>query len=154
MTFYYTTKMHAYKKLEAPKASKITWHIWTLTYHHSVHIGTVSSWLIFIFGTFDSCLTIQGRNQIWGTISSTQAAHKSVTTSSARQATGYKSIMAESAWDIPFLNRKIFYFVIRFLCYIFLVINFSYLVIRFLLNRSIVKSNNEIGKVNDKKNLI
>ena len=41
-------------------------------------------------------------------------------------------------------------FYIRF----FFVINFSYFVIRFLLNSSIVKSNNEIGKVNDKKNLI
>ena len=34
---------------------------------------------------------------------------------------------------------------------IFFVINFSYFVIRFLLNSSIVKSDNEIGKVNDKK---
>ena len=39
----YTTKMQAYKKFKAPKASKITWHIWTLTYHHSVYIGTVNS---------------------------------------------------------------------------------------------------------------
>ena len=38
-------------------------------------------------------------------------------------------------------------FVIRF----FFVINFSYFVIRFLLNSSIVKSDNKIGKVNDKK---
>ena len=30
---------------------------------------------------------------------------------------------------------------------------FSYFVIRFLLNSSIVKSGNEIGEVNDKKNL-
>ena len=36
----------------------------------------------------------------------------------------------------------------------FFVINFSYLVIRFLLNSSMVKSKNEIGKVNDKKNMI
>ena len=33
----------------------------------------------------------------------------------------------------------------------FLIGKFSYLVIRFLLNSSTVKSNNEIGKVNDKK---
>ena len=32
-----------------------------------------------------------------------------------------------------------------------LIGNFSYFVIRFLLNSSIVKSDNEIGKVNDKK---
>ena len=51
--------------------------------------------------------------------------------------TGIKLIMvlfcycrkAQSAWDI----------------------NFSYFVIRFLLKRSVVKSDNEIGKVNDKK---
>ena len=38
-------------------------------------------------------------------------------------------------------------FKIRF----FFVINFSCFVIRFLLNSSAVKSDNEIGKVNDKK---
>ena len=43
------------------------------------------------------------------------------------------------------------YYVIRFLNQIFFVINFSYFVIRVLLNSSIVKSDNEIGKVNDKK---
>ena len=48
---------------------------------------------------------------------------------------------------IHFLIGKFPYFVIRF----FFVINFSYLVIRFLLNSSMAKSNNEIGKVNDKK---
>ena len=37
--------------------------------------------------------------------------------------------VAQSAWDIPYLNR-------------------------FLLNSFIVKSDNEIGKVNDKKNMI
>ena len=52
---------------------------------------------------------------------------------------------------IHFLIGKFSYFVIRFLYQIFFVINFSYLVIRFLLNRSMVKPNNEIGKVNDKK---
>ena len=36
----------------------------------------------------------------------------------------------------------------------FLIGKFSYFVIRFLLNSSMAKSNNEIGKVNDKKNLI
>ena len=55
---------------------------------------------------------------------------------------------------IHFLIGKFSYFGISFLYYIFFVINFSYLVIGFLLNSSVVKSNNEIGKVNDKKNLI
>ena len=55
---------------------------------------------------------------------------------------------------IHFLIGKFSCFVIRFLYQIFFVINFSYMVIRFLLNSSMVKSNNEIGKVNDKKNLI
>ena len=57
--------------------------------------------------------------------------------------------MAQSAWDIPNLNRKIFLFHYQ----IFFVINFSYFVIRFLLNNSIpiVKSDNKIGKVNEKK---
>ena len=36
----------------------------------------------------------------------------------------------------------------------FFVINFSYFIIWFLLNSSIVKSDNEIGKVIDKKNMI
>ena len=49
------------------------------------------------------------------------------------------------------LTEKISCFVIRFLNHIFFVINFFYFVIRFLLNTSIVKSDNEIGKVNDKK---
>ena len=35
-----------------------------------------------------------------------------------------------------------------------LIGKFSYFVIRFLLNSSIVKSDNEIGKVNDKNNMI
>ena len=35
-----------------------------------------------------------------------------------------------------------------------LIGKFSYFVIRFLLNSSIVKSDNEIGKVNEKRNLI
>ena len=39
------------------------------------------------------------------------------------------------------------YFVIRFLNQIFFVINFSYIVIRFLLNSSIVKSDKEIEKI-------
>ena len=46
------------------------------------------------------------------------------------------------------------YFVIRFLNQIFFVINFSYFVIRFLFNNSIVKTDNEIEEVNDKKNMI
>ena len=46
------------------------------------------------------------------------------------------------------------YFVIRYLNHIFFVINFSYFIIRFLLNSAIVKSDIEIGKVNDKKNMI
>ena len=52
------------------------------------------------------------------------------------------------------LIGKFSYFVIRFLNNIFFVINFSHFVIRFLHNSSIVKSDNKIGKVNDKKNLI
>ena len=52
------------------------------------------------------------------------------------------------------LIGKIYYFVIRCLNQIFFVVNFSYFFIRFLLNNSIVKSDNEIGKVNDKKNMI
>ena len=52
------------------------------------------------------------------------------------------------------LIGKISYFVTRFLNQIFFVINFSSFVIRFLLNSSIVKSDNEIGKVNDKNNMI
>ena len=58
--------------------------------------------------------------------------------------------MAKSAWNILFLNRKFFLYSYQ----IFFVINFSYFIIRFLLNSSIVKSDNERGKVNDKKNLI
>ena len=38
--------------------------------------------------------------------------------------------MAQSAWDIPYLNRKIF----PFLYQIFVVVMFSYFVIRFILN--------------------
>ena len=52
------------------------------------------------------------------------------------------------------LIGKFFYFVIRFLNLIFFIIIFSYFIIRFLLNSSMVKSDNEIGKVNDKKNMI
>ena len=43
------------------------------------------------------------------------------------------------------------YFVIRFLNHIFFDIKLSYFVIRLLLSSSIVKSDNEIGKINDKK---
>ena len=57
-------------------------------------------------------------------------------------------LVAESAWDIPYLNRKIFLFGYQIFKSYFLVINFYYFVIRFLLNSSIGKS---IGKVNDKK---
>ena len=59
--------------------------------------------------------------------------------------------MAQSAWDIPYLDRKIFLFYYQIFKLDFFVINFSYFVITFLLNSSMVKSDNEIGKVNDKK---
>ena len=59
--------------------------------------------------------------------------------------------LAESAWDIPYLSRKNFLFHYQIFKSYFFVVNFSYLVIRFLLNSSIVKSDNEIGKVNGKK---
>ena len=52
------------------------------------------------------------------------------------------------------LNRKNFLFRYHIFQSDLFVINFSYFVIRFLLNISIVKSDNEIGKVNEKKNLI
>ena len=52
------------------------------------------------------------------------------------------------------LIGKFSYFVIRFLNQIFFVIAFSYFIIRFLFNSCIVKSDKEIGKVNDKKNRI
>ena len=52
------------------------------------------------------------------------------------------------------LIGKFSYFIIRFLNHIFFVIIFSYFVITYLLTSPIVKSDNEIGKVNDKKNLI
>ena len=58
--------------------------------------------------------------------------------------------LAKSAWDIRYLNRKIFLFQYQIFNHIFFVINFSYFVIRFLLDSSIVKSDNEIGKLNDK----
>ena len=61
---------------------------------------------------------------------------------------------AQSAWDIPYINWKIFLFHYQIFKSDFFVINFSYFIIRFLLNSSIVKSDNEIGKVNDKKNMI
>ena len=58
---------------------------------------------------------------------------------------------AESAWDIPYLNRKIFLFHYQIFKSYFFVINFSYFVIRYFLNSSVVKSDNEIGKVDNKK---
>ena len=61
-----------------------------------------------------------------------------------------KQSVAESAWDIPYLNRKIFLFHYQIFKS---VINFSYFVIRYLLNSSIVKSDNKIGKNNDKKKI-
>ena len=65
---------------------------------------------------------------------------------------------AKKAWilgpSLPGTFHILIGFVIRFLNQIFFVINFSYFVIRFLLNSSIVKSDNELGKANDKKNLI
>ena len=62
--------------------------------------------------------------------------------------------MAESAWDIAYLNRKIFLYHYQiFKSDFFLVINFSHFIIIFSLNSSIVKSDNEIGKVNDKKKI-
>ena len=48
------------------------------------------------------------------------------------------------------LIEKFSYFYYQIFKSYFFVINFSYFVIRFLLNSSIVKSDNEIGKVNDK----
>ena len=62
--------------------------------------------------------------------------------------------MVESAWDIPYPNRKIFLFRYQIFISYFFFINFSYFIIRFLLKSSMVKSDNEIGKVNDKKNMI
>ena len=61
---------------------------------------------------------------------------------------------AESAWDIPYLNKEIFLFHYLIFKSFFFVINFSYFVIRFLLKSFIVKSDSKIGKVNDKKNQI
>ena len=52
------------------------------------------------------------------------------------------------------LIGKFSYFVIKNFNQIFFVINFSYFAIKFLLNSSMVKSDNQIGKVNDKKNMI
>ena len=52
------------------------------------------------------------------------------------------------------LIGKFSYFIIIFLNHIFFVVSFSYSIIRFLLNSSIVKSDNEIEKVNDKKYMI
>ena len=46
------------------------------------------------------------------------------------------------------------YFVIRFLNQIFFAINFSYFIIRFYYRAINQKSDNEIGKINDKTNLI
>ena len=62
-------------------------------------------------------------------------------------------IQAESAWDIPYLNRKIFLHISLsgFLNQILFVNNLCYFVIRFLLDSSIVKSDKEVGKGNDKK---
>ena len=62
--------------------------------------------------------------------------------------------MAESAGIFHVIIVKFSYFVIRFLNQIFFVINFSYFIISFLFDSSIVKSDNEVGKVNDKKNMI
>ena len=66
----------------------------------------------------------------------------------------FEKTLAESAWDIPYLKIEKFpYFVIKSLNQIFSAYNFSYFVIRFLLNSSIVKSDNKIGKVYDKKKI-
>ena len=67
--------------------------------------------------------------------------------------------MPAQMWPSPpgtfhILIGKFSYFVIIFLNHSFFVINHSYFITRFLLNSSIVKSDNEIGKVNDKKNMI
>ena len=53
--------------------------------------------------------------------------------------------------DIPYLNIPMYAVCYQIFKSDFFVINFSYFVIRFLLNSSIVKSDNEIGNVNDKK---
>jgi hypothetical protein len=63
----------------------------------------------------------------------------------------HKRTEAKFAWDIPYLHRKIFPFRYQIFELYFFVVNFSNFVIRFLLNSSIVKSDNEIGKVNDTK---
>ena len=62
--------------------------------------------------------------------------------------------IAQSAWDIPYLNRKIFLYRYQISKLDFFVIKFSYFDIRFLLDSSIVKSDNKIGKVKAKKNMI
>ena len=43
---------------------------------HIIHINTVSCWLYFSFGTFDSFLADLGRNQVYGACCSAQMAHK------------------------------------------------------------------------------
>ena len=61
------------------------------------------------------------------------------------------SAIADMAASCFFSSRFPHYL---FLNHIFFVINFSYFVIRFLRNSSIVKSDNKIEKVNDKENMI
>ena len=61
------------------------------------------------------------------------------------------SILVQSVCKYFFSFFKIFLFRYQIFKSYFFVINFSYFIIRFLLNSSIVKSDNEIGKVNDKK---
>ena len=52
-------------------------------------------YLLFSFGTFDSFLVGLGRNQVYlySACCSTQTAHKPVSSSSAKQTTGAKSLL-------------------------------------------------------------
>ena len=61
---------------------------------------------------------------------------------------------AQSAWDIPYLNRKFFLFRDQIFKSDFFFFNYSYFIFRFLLNSSTVKYDKEIGKVNFKNNMI
>ena len=71
----------------------------------------------------------------------------------------YFIVILGNAWPsqpgtFHFLIVKVGYFISRSLYILdFFVINFSYLVIIFLINRSIVKSNDEVGKVNEEKKI-
>ena len=60
--------------------------------------------------------------------------------------------MAESAWDIPYLNRKIFLFRYQiFKSYFFLSLTFPISLSDFTIELLSKKTDNEKGKVIDKK---